>query len=232
VIKFSRTGQFILQIGKAGAPGDNNSTTALDRPAAVAVDSAANEVYLADGYVNRRVIVFDSETGAYKRQWGAYGEKAVDGPADPYDANGAPSRQFNTVTCVKIAKDGRVYVCDRGNDRVQVFQKDGTFVKEAIVQKATTGDGSVWDVAFSNDLRQRFLYVADGQDKTVWVLDRDSLAVVAHVGSGGRNPGQFYAVDAVAVESKGNLYTGETSEGKRVQKWIYKGLGPAEPTPR
>jgi NHL repeat len=220
VLKFDKAGKFVLQIGKAGQAGNNESQTNLNRPAGVAVDDAANEVYVADGFGNRRVAVFDANTGAFKRAWGAYGEKATDENLPAYDPNAAPVRQFRTVSCVKIAKDGMVYVCDRQNDRVQVFTKDGKFQKEAFVSKTTTGDGSVWDIAFSPD--QKTLYVADGHDKKIWILDRASLNTVGSIGSGGRYPGQFYGVGSVAVDSKGNVYTGENLEGKRVQKFVKK----------
>jgi DNA-binding beta-propeller fold protein YncE len=205
VLKFSPTGQFQMQIGKPGLT--SGSDAALDRPAAVAVDSAANEVFVADGYgSHHRVAVFDARTGAFKRQWGANGAKP-----------------FGAVTCVAIAKDGMVYVCDRTNNRVQVFQKNGTFVKEGVVSTTTKGDGAAWGVAFSSDPQQRFLFVADGQDKTVLILQRDTLAKVGSFGDGGRLPGRFYAVGSVAVDSQGNVYTGENSEGKRVQKWMPQG---------
>jgi len=177
----------------AASPGN------LSRPLAVAVDDAANEVFVADDG-HSRVAVFDAGTGAYKRAWTANGDA------------------FKTISCVKIAKDGMVYVCDRQNDRIQVFQKDGKFVKEAYVSKETKGDGSVWDVAFSPD--QKLLYVADGHDKKVWILDRASLNTIGSFGDGGRYPGHFYGVGSVAVDSKGNVYTGETYEGKRVQKFV------------
>ena len=144
--------------------------------------------------------MFDANSGTLKREW---------------KANGEP---FKTISCVKIAKDGMVYVCDRGNNRVQVFAKDGKFQKEAAVAKETKGDGSVWDVAFSPDQRQ--LYVADGHNKKVWILDRTSLETIGSFGQGGRYPGEFYGVGSVAVDSKGNVYTGETYEGKRVQKFV------------
>ena len=220
VLKFDKTGKFVLQIGKAGSAGGSDSTTALNKPGGVAVDSAANEVYVADGFANHRVAVFDATTGAFKRSWGAYGEKPTDADPGTYDPNGAASRQFHTVSCVKIARDGMVYVCDRQNDRIQVFQKDGKFVKEAFVSKTTTGDGSVWDIAFSPD--QRVLFVADGHDKKVFMLDRMSLETLGSFGDGGRYPGLFYGVGSVAVDSKGNVYTGETYDGKRVQKFVKK----------
>ena len=225
LIKFTRAGKVLLQIGRAGKSEGGYSETTLDRPATVAVDSASNEVYVADGHGNRRVVVFDSETGAYKRHWGAYGEKPSEAPVGMYDPDKPPIRQFRVVSCVRIGKDGLVYVGDRQNDRIQVFKKDGTFVKEAFVSKSTLGEGAVWDLAFSADPQQRFLFVADGSDQKVWVLRRDTLEVISSVGAGGRWPGHFYGVGSVAVDSKGNLYTGETKEGKRLQKFLFKGLG-------
>jgi DNA-binding beta-propeller fold protein YncE len=225
VIKFSRTGQFLLQIGRSGKVEGSDSKTGLNRPAGVRVDPAANEVYVADGLGNHRVVVFDAETGAYKRHWGAYGDKPDDAALGPYNSNAPPARQFRTVSCAAVAKDGLVYVCDRQNDRIQVFQKDGKFVRESFVSRSTLGDGSVWDIAFSGDPQQRFIYVADGHDKKVFVLRRDTLEVVTSFGDGGRLAGQFYGVGSIAVDSKGNVYTGETYEGKRVQKFVYKGVG-------
>jgi len=223
VLKFAPDGRFLLQIGKPAQPGDSNSTTGLRRATAVEVDAAANEVYVADGIDNHRVVVFDADTGAYKRHWGAYGAKPDDTAAGPYDPAAAPSKQFGVPACVRIAGDGLVYVCDRRNDRIQVFRKDGTFVKEAFVAKDTRGEGSVWNLAFSRDPQQRFVYVADGSNQKVWVLRRDSLEVLSSVGAGGRWPGHFFGVGSIAVDSAGNLFTGETYEGKRLQKFTLKG---------
>ena len=227
ILKFSSAGQFLLQIGHSGKVEGSDSKTGLNRPAGVRVDPATNEIYVADGLGNHRVVVFDAETGAYKRHWGAYGSAPDDKSLGPYDPNAPPAKQFRTVSCAAVSKDGLVYVCDRQNDRIQVFQRDGKFVKEASVSKATLGDGSVWDIAFSHDPQQRFIYVADGHDKKVFVLQRDTLENVTSFGDGGRLPGQFYGVGSIAVDSKGNVYTGETYEGKRVQKFVYKGLGAA-----
>jgi len=224
VIKFSRDGKFLLQIGLAGKTEGSFSKTTLNRPAGFSIDSAAHEVYVADGLGNRRVVVFDSETGAYKRHWGAYGEPTNEAPLRTYDPDEPPLRQFRAVSCVRIAGDSLVYVCDRQSDRIQVFKKDGTFVKEAFVSRSTRGEGSVWDIALSKDPQQRFVYVADGADQKVWVLRRDTLDVVSSVGAGGRWPGHFYGVGNIAVDAKGNLYTAETYEGKRVQKFVFKGL--------
>jgi hypothetical protein len=219
VLKFSSDGKFVMQIGKAGAPGDMTSTTALNRPAAIEVDLAANEVYVADGAANRRIVVFDATTGAYKRHWGAYGAKPDDSQLGPYNPNDPPAKQFRSPSCVKIARDGSVYVCDRQNNRIQVFKKDGTFVKEGFVSKTTLGNGAVWDIAFSNDPQQQTLFVADGQDQKVFILRRETLEVQGSFGDGGRWPGHFFGVGSVALDSKGNVYTGETFEGKRVQKF-------------
>jgi DNA-binding beta-propeller fold protein YncE len=207
VLKFSRKGDFLLQIGKAGAPGGNDSQAAFDRPAAVAIDAAAKEVYVADGFVNHRVAVFDAATGAFKRQFG-----------------GGQS-EFKTVSCVELARDGTVYVCDRGNNRVQAFDKTGKFLKQGIVSKETAGTGSVWDVALSSDPQQRYVFVADGHDQKIFILRRDTLETVGSFGDGGRYPGTFYSVGSIAVDSRGNIYTGETLEGKRVQKFLPKGGG-------
>jgi DNA-binding beta-propeller fold protein YncE len=222
VLKFSRKGDFLLQIGKAGAPGGSDSTTALNRPAGVDVDPSGGEVYVADGFGNRRVVVFDAATGGYKRHWGGSGEKPDDTAQAAYDPAAAPGAQFRSVTCAKVAKDGTVYVCDRGNDRIQAFDKSGKLLKQGVVSKTTRGTGSVWDIALSRDPQQRFLYVADGHDQKIFIVRRDTLETVGSFGDGGRYPGTFYGVGSVAVDSKGNVYTGETLEGKRVQKFIPK----------
>ena len=229
VLKFGADGKFLLQIGKAGETGDSSSTTRLHRPTALDVDVAANEVYVADGIVNRRVVVFDANTGAYKRHWGAYGSKPDDTDIGAYDPSAPPAKQFRVPSCVKLSKDGLVYVCDRRNDRLQVFRKDGTFVKEAFIAKATRGEGSVWSMAFSNDPQQRFIYVADGSNQKVWVLRRDTLEVTSSFGAGGRWPGHFYGVGSVAVNSSGDVYTGEALEGKRVQKFARSGAARSNP---
>jgi len=228
VIKFTSRGNFVLQIGTPGKSDGPDSTTTLSRPAALAIDETANEVYVADTG-NRRIVVFDAATGAYKRHWFGSGDKTSGEAPAAYDPAAPPARSFRDVTCVEISRDGFVYVCDRTSNRIQVFQKSGAFVKEAVVAKDTRGEGSVWDVAFSNDAQERFLYVADGHNKTVWILQRETLTPISRFGDGGRYPGLFYAVGSVAVDSRGNVYTGENSEGKRVQKWINRGLGAPRP---
>jgi DNA-binding beta-propeller fold protein YncE len=225
VLKFSKDGKFLLQIGKNGASKGNTDTANLSRPAEVEVDMAANEVYVADGYGNRRVIVYDADKGTFKRMWGAYGKPPTDDPNVTYDPAKPLSTNWQTVHCASLANDGLVYVCDRVNDRIQVFKKDGTYIKEAQIAKKTLGDGVTFDVAFSKDPQQRLMYVADGANHRVWQLLRDPMLVLNHIGNGGRYPGQFYATHNVSLDSKGNLYTVETYTGARVQKFSYKGLG-------
>jgi NHL repeat len=234
VVKFSRDGKFLLQIGKAGQRLGSNDTTTLGGPAAVEVDSAANEVYIADGYKNKRIVVFDATSGAYKRHWGAYGERPVDGPlippseqtlnTEPYDPATPPSRQFRgPVHGVALSTDGLVYVTDRMGNRVQVFRKDGSYVAEVLIRPETRSLGTAWDVALSRDPEQRWLAVSDGSNHVVWVLDRKTLKTAEPFGSGGRNAGQFGWVHNLDLDSKGNVYTAEVETGKRVQKFARAG---------
>jgi len=227
VLKFTQDGKFLMQIGKPGMSKGSNDTENLRLPAKTMVDPATNELYVADGYGNHRVIVFDADTGAYKRHWGAYGHRPDDTDLGPYNPSDPPAQQFrNPVHCVELAHDGQLYVCDRSNDRIQVFKKDGTFVKEAFIAKNTRGDGSVFDIAMSKDPQQKYLYLADGSNMKVYVIERDTLEVLTSFGDGGRQPGQFYAVHSIATDSKGNVFTTETYRGQRVQKFHYKGLAP------
>jgi len=226
IMKFTQDGKFLMQIGKVGASKGSNDLENLRRPAKIFVDKDTNEVYVADGYGNHRVIVYDADSGKYKRHWGAYGNKPEDTNLGPYNPDAPPAQQFrNPVHCAELAHDGLVYVCDRVNDRIQVFKKDGTFVKEVFIEKRTLGDGSVWDIAFSKDPQQKYIYLADGANEKVYVMQRDSLEILTSFGDGGRQPGQFYAVHSIATDSKGNIYTTETYRGQRVQRFIYKGIG-------
>ncbi len=199
------------------AAGDSyNDTTMLGKPAEITFVKDTNELYVADGYGNRRVIVFDADTGAYKRHWGAYGNKPNDDKQAAYDPKAPVSQQFgNPVHCVKVTKDGLVYVCDR----IQVFKTDGTFVKEFFYEKNTLGNGAVWDVAVWPDPKQTWLLSADGENNEIRVLKREDGSVVGSFGHNGRNAGQFHWIHAMAVDSKGNVYTAEVDTGKRVQKF-------------
>jgi DNA-binding beta-propeller fold protein YncE len=220
LLKFTMDGKFVLQIGKSGQGNDSNSTERLGSPADIAVDTAAREVYAADGYANRRVVVFDSETGAYKRHWGAYGKKPSDEKTPPYDPAKPASQQFgNPVHCVRIDKDGLVYVCDRTNDRVQIFRKDGTFVSEHFYEKNTRATGSVYEIAFSPDKAQKFIYMIDGANGEVRIVDHASKEVVGRFGRIGRQAGQFTALHNVTVDHQGNIYTAEVNTGQRIQRF-------------
>jgi len=226
VLKFTKDGKFLLQVGASGKNAGSNDPENFWRVAKIWVDPKTNEAYIADGYGNKRVAVIDADTGKMKRFWGAYGNKPDDTNLGPYDPSAPPAQQFrNPVHCVERAVDGLVYVCDRPNDRLQVFQPDGKFVKEAFYAKNTRGAGSVWDITFSKDPDQKFILLADGQNERVRIIQRDTLEELASFGDGGRQPGQFYGVHSIASDSKGNLYTTETYEGKRVQKFIYRGIG-------
>ena len=245
ILKFTRDGKFLLQIGKKGArkkpgapkgegqygatadyAGDSNDPESFGKVAQVFVDKQTNEAFVADGYLNKRIAVLDASTGKMKRAWGAYGSKPVDTPLPDYDPSAPPSKIFrNPVHCAQLSVDRLLYVCDRRNDRIQVFTPEGKFVKEAFYDTNTQGSGAVWDIAMSRDPQQRYLYVADGTNNQIRVVDRQSLKVLTTFGDGGRQPGQFYGVHSIATDSKGNLYTTETWEGKRVQRFVFKGIG-------
>ena len=225
VLKFTQDGKFIAQYGKAGQSKGSNDTENFGRVAKIFVDAKANEAYLADGYGNKRVAVLDADTGAFKRYWGAYGNKPDDTNLGTFDPDAPLAQQFrNPVHCADPSNDGLVYVCDRPNNRLQVFTREGKFVKEQQIAKRTRGDGSIWDVTFSRDPQQRYLYVADGKNERVYILNRQTLEVLSAFGDGGRQPGQFFAVHSIVTDSRGNLFTTETYEGRRLQKFVFKGV--------
>ena len=227
ILKFTQDGKFLMQIGKPGQSKGSNDTENLRLPAKTFIDKEANEVFVSDGYGNHRVIVYDADTGKYKRHWGAYGHKPEDTDMGRYNPDGPPPQQFrNPVHCAELSVDRLLYVCDRVNDRIQVFHPDGTFVKEMFIEKRTLGSGSAWDVAFSKDPQQKYIYLADGENDRVHIIDRQSLEVLTTFGEGGRQPGEFYGVHSIATDSKGNIFTTETYRGQRVQKFTYKGLAP------
>ncbi|HEY3162209.1 MAG TPA: hypothetical protein VGJ78_24775 [Vicinamibacterales bacterium] len=245
ILKFTKDGKFLLQVGKKGARrktgagagnqegqvagfvGGSNDQESFGRVAKIFVDAKANEAYVADGYLNKRVAVLDADTGKMKRYWGAYGNKPDDTPLPPYNPANPPAQQFyNPVHCADMSVDRFIYVCDRVGDRLQVFTPEGKFVKEQWYQKNTLNAGSVWDIAFSKDAQQKYIFMADGVNEKVKIVDRQTLQELTSFGDGGRQPGQFYGVHSIAIDSKGNLYTTETYEGKRIQKFLYKGMAP------
>ena len=227
IVKFTKDGKFLKQFGHQGKNAGSNDKENFGSVAKIFVDPKANEAYVADGYLNKRVAVIDADTGVFKRYWGAYGNKPDDTDLGKYDPEAPLAQQFrNPVHCAELANDGLVYVCDRANDRIQVFSKDGKFVKEKVIAKRTLGDGSVWDIAFSRDPAQKYIYLADGKNEKIYVIERATLEILSTFGDGGRQPGQFFGVHSIATDSKGNLYTTETYEGKRLQKFVYRGIGP------
>jgi DNA-binding beta-propeller fold protein YncE len=245
ILKFTKDGKFLLQVGKKGARrqagagagnqegqvagyvGGSNDRQNFGRVAKIFVDPVANEAYVADGYLNKRIAVLDADTGAMKRYWGAYGNQPSDAPLPPYDPAAKPAQQFyNPVHCADMSADRLLYVCDRVGNRLQVFTPEGKFVKEAFFATNTRASGSVWDIAFSRDPQQRYIFMADGMNDRVRIVDRQTLQELTTFGDGGRQPGQFYGVHSIATDSSGNVYTTETWEGKRLQKFVNRGLAP------
>ena len=230
ILKFTNKGKFLLQIGRRGQSRGSNDIQNLGRPAGIFVHAKTNELFVADGYGNRRVIVFDADTGAYKRHWGAYGKKPEDTPLPPRAQiiQGPPPPLFNNpVHAVVVSNDDVVYVADRGNNRLQTFALDGTFVREAFIKRDTLqNEGTVHDFGFSPDKEQRFLYVVDGSNKWVRILNRKTLEIVDSVGGrAGHGAQEFFHIHSMAVDSKGNIYLGEVNQGQRYMKYAFKGMG-------
>lgn len=226
VMKFTRDGQLLMTLGEYDVNAGSNDPDLLGGPAGIWVDPSTNEVFVADGYRNRRVIVFDGDTGEYLRHWGAYGET----PDDDYDFGdrdpaGEPPREFSTVHGLAGSNDGLIYVADRRGNRIQVFQQDGTFVQERIVAPETLASGSAFVISFSPDPEQRWLYLADGTNHKVWIIERETLEIMGEFGRGGRQLGQFLRPHGMSVDSQGNIYVGEASTGRRIQKFSVSGGG-------
>jgi DNA-binding beta-propeller fold protein YncE len=225
VLKFTKDGKFLMQVGRLGGNNGSNDLQNFGRVAKIFVDAKANEAYLADGYGNRRVAVIDADTGKMKRYWGAYGNRPEDGPNGNFNPDAPPSQQFrNPVHCADLSNDRLLYVCDRQGNRMQVFTPEGKFVKEQWYARRSLSEGAVWDIAFSKDPQQRYIFMADGRNQKVRIIVRETLEEITAFGDGGRQPGQFFGVHSIATDSKGNIYTTETYRGQRVQKFTYKGL--------
>ena len=226
ILKFTKAGKFIMQIGHHGTTRGSNDTENLNRPAGIDVHLPTNEVFVADGYGNRRVIVFDADTGAYKRHWGAYGNKPDDAAPRTRVHEGAGSPQFNLVHGICVSHDGLVYVGDRVNNRIQAFRLDGTFVKEVYIERKTSAtEGTGFGLAFSPDKQQQFFYVPDGSNKKVQIVNRETMEVAGFFGGhGGHGVGEFYHIHSIATDSKGNVYLGEVNAGRRALRWNYKGM--------
>jgi len=225
LLKFTREGKFLQQFGKPGPNGGSADTRNLGQPANLTIDPVSNEIYVADGYRNRRVIVLDADTFAFKRMWGAYGNKPDDTPLGAYNPDAPPAQQFRLPHNIAISRDGFVYVADRPNNRIQVFRKDGTYVKETFVSKRTLLQGAASGFALSTDPQQRWLYMIDGANHHVWILERQSLQIVARFGQQGLWGGALNVPHAIAVDSRGNIYVGENFDARRFQRFLYKGMG-------
>lgn len=233
ILKFTNAGRFLLQIGRSGRSKGSRDTANVNGAAAMVVHPATNELFVADGYTNRRVIVYDAGTGAYKRHWGAYGRPPEDSYAFPARADyiaGPPPPSFNNpVHAIVVSNDGLVYVGDRSNNRIQVFRLDGTFVTEAFVNRDTLqNEGTVHDFSLSRDPQQRYLFVADGSNKALLVLERSSLTLLSTFGGqGGHNARQFFHLHSLASQpdSAGHLYVGEVNDGQRFYRLRFTGMG-------
>jgi DNA-binding beta-propeller fold protein YncE len=244
LVKFTRDGKFVMQLGHKGQSKGNKDTVTVNQAADTFVYTPTNELFVADGYGNRRVIVFDADTGAFKRMWGAFGNEPLDNvPAPPKVAENdripakeqtgpGPLQFVQPVHAVRVSNDGLVYVSDRGGRRVQVFTLDGKFVMQRFIDRYCEaphcGNGqTVASTAFSSDPEQQFLYVASRSPARVWILDRKTMELLDSFGRNGVAPGEFYVMHHMNVDSKGNLYVTEVQDGKRIQKFVFKGLVPA-----
>ncbi len=237
VLKFTRSGDFVMQIGGLATPGGNGDTRRLGRPADAWVHAPTNELFIADGYGNRRIIVFDAESGAFKRMWGAFGDPPADGEVDPAWATEmegpGPPHFSQPVHAARVSNDGLVYVSDRGGKRVQVFTLDGTYVSQVFIGRECVAPGcgngtTAASTAFSTDPEQRFLYVGNRSQALVMTLDRATLEILDSFGGWGSEPGQFGTLHHMAVDSKGNLYVTEVTPlepvNRRVQKFTLVGM--------
>jgi DNA-binding beta-propeller fold protein YncE len=241
LLKFTRAGKFVMQIGKKGESKGNSDTRNVNMAADTFVHARTNELFVADGYGNKRIVVFDADTGAFKRMWGAFGKEPSDAKAAKpkvpetsripamFETGPGPDQFDPPVHAARVSNDDLVYVSDRGGKRVQVFTLEGRFVAQAFIDRwceaPHCGNGqTVASTAFSHDKEQRFLYVASRSPARIWVLDRKTLQPLDSFGRPGVGPGEFYVLHHMNTDSKGNLYTTEVQDGKRAQKFVFMGL--------
>jgi len=222
VMKFTRDGKWLMTLGQYEKTNGSADTTLLGGPSGIWVDPKTNEVYISDGYRNRRVIVFEGATGKYLRHWGAYGKVPDDTERfDPKTmVNGALPKQFSTPHGITGSTDGKIYVADRRGNRIQVFDHQGAFLAEKVIAPATLSSGSAFVPVLSPDPQQTWLYVADGTNHKIWILRRSDLEIVGEFGRGGRQVGQMLRPHGMSIDNQGNLYVGEASTGRRVQKFV------------
>lgn len=231
ILKFTKDGKFVMQIGRAGQSKGNADTQNLNQPADTFVYAKTNELFVADGYGNRRIIVFDADTAKFKRMWGAFGNAPTDEPPNPAlpDADEKGASQFvQPVHAARVSNDGLVYVSDRGGKRVQVFALDGKYINQVFIgrecKSPECGNGTTAaSTAFSTDPEQRFLYVGNRSQAKVMVLNRRTLEILDSFGEWGSAPGQFGTLHHMAADSRGNLYVTEVTplrpENRRIQKF-------------
>ena len=248
LLKYTLQGKFVKEFFGKGVSKGNADTAALNRPSDLSLHVKTNQMFVSDGYGNRRVIVLDADTGAFKRMWGAFGNPPDSAPPagapgaggegrggrgqapPPFPAEGPGSQQFgNPVHSVKVSNDDLVYVADRPNRRVQVFTLDGKYVTQVFINRTIPSGGTAAGLAFSPDAQQRFLYVSDLGNSHMAVLNRKTLQVLYQFGAKGTQPGEFQAPHLVSVDSKGNLYTAEVNPGNRAQKFLFKGMSRTPP---
>ncbi len=245
VVKFSGDGKLLWDLGHRWPKGkqfeqNNQQTELLPGIEDFDLDEDAREIYIADGSRNKRILVYDMTTGAFKRGWGGHGiplTEVDNDPTPPYDISGPPpdQKQFApAIHCLHLSKDGLLYVCERGSDRIQVFTKAGKFVTSFFVHPSTQARGpncggpfamnppcgTVYNLTFSIDPQQKYLLVADGTNNIVWILNRKDGTVAGSFGGNGRYAGQLHWIDTIGIDSKGNVYTGEVEDGKRIQKFV------------
>ena len=228
ILKFTMAGKFVMQIGHRGQSKGNTDTENVHQPTDTFVDTSAKEIYVADGYGNKRVVVFDSETGKFKRMWGAFGNMPpptlAPNPAVPQPQTTPEGPQdFGLPHAVKVSRDGVVYLADRINNRIQMFTTAGKFIKQVRV----TNEGSTVvpvpaGFAFSPDRKQQFLYVVDSGPMRVVIYDRATMTQIGTIGMRSAKPGDFDIVHHMAADSKGNLYTAEIVTNRRAQRFVLK----------
>ena len=226
ILKFTSGGKFVRQIGARGKSTGNADTANVHQPADLFVHSPTNELFVADGYGNQRVAVFDAETGRFKRSWGAFGNTPpaamTANPPQSAPPGTEPPMQFGLVHAVKVSRDNIVYVADRTYRRLQTFTLEGKFLRQATLP----GDTDVAPVpagfAFSPDPKQQYLYVVDSGPMRVVIFDRATLTAIGSLGMRGAKPGDFDIVHHMAADSKGNLYTAEIVTNRRAQRFVLR----------
>jgi DNA-binding beta-propeller fold protein YncE len=220
ILEFTREGKFLMQVGSRGASKGSLDTENFNNAADIYVYPKTNEVFVADGYVNRRVIVLDADTGKFKRMWGAYGNRPDDSAPNGPVYDGPGPQQFNLVHGIRVSDDGLVYVAERRNNRMQVFTIDGTFQREIFIERQTKLLGTAFSIAFSPDPEQQLLYLADAGNGRVHIFNRKTLEEIGGFGRIGHYAGEFVFLHNIAVDSKGNVYTAEVGTGRRAQKFV------------